>query len=94
MIENLYIRKDETISGQLDDEMVMMDIQKGKYFSLNPVATRIWELVEIPRSQAEICRILQEEYEVEPSRCSGEVMEFLEELVKMGLVLITREQTA
>ena len=43
-----YIRNSRTISGRLHDELVMMDMEKGKYFSLNPVATRIWDLLEKP----------------------------------------------
>ena len=43
-----YVRNSKTISGRLHDEMVMMDIEQGKYFSLNPVATRIWDLLESP----------------------------------------------
>jgi hypothetical protein len=85
--EKNFIRNDETISGRLNDEMVMMDIHKGKYFALNPVATRIWDLLDQPVSTKEICTLLLEEYDVEASRCFKEVREYLEEMVKLGLIL-------
>lgn len=65
----------------------MMDISQGKYFSLNPVATRIWELLERPMTIAELCFILQDEYDVEAERCRIEVQAYLAEMVRMGLVL-------
>jgi hypothetical protein len=82
-----YIRNDKTISGRLHDEMVMMDIDKGKYFSLNPVATRIWELLDKPLDINEICQYLVEEYEVNSSQCHKETSDYLEKMVKSGLVL-------
>jgi Coenzyme PQQ synthesis protein D (PqqD) len=85
-----YTRNAKTISGRLHDEMVMMDLEQGKYFSLNPVATRIWELLENPHSADEICGTLMEEYEVEPDHCRSEVIQVLEELLGMGLVLASR----
>jgi len=65
----------------------MMDMEKGKYFSLNPVATRIWDLLENPLSLDELCGLLMEEYEVEAEQCRTEVTEVIAEMVKLGLVL-------
>lgn len=84
-----YIRNEQTISGQIQDEMVMMDLDKGKYFAFNPVATRIWDLLQKPFSIEELCSLLIEEYEVSESQCREEVEELLAELVKLGLVLET-----
>jgi PqqD family protein of HPr-rel-A system len=81
-----YVRNDETISGRLNDELVMMDIPKGKYFSLNPVATHIWDLLKQPLTLDEICEKLLEEYEVEPQKCRVEVENHLMEMNKLGLV--------
>jgi len=81
-----YIRNSKTISGRLHDELVMMDIEQGKYFSLNPVATRIWDLLEKPYSLEDLCLALMDEYEVEIERCMVEVKEHLNMMVKMGLI--------
>ena len=82
-----YIRNSKTISGRLHDELVMMDIDQGKYFSLNPAATRIWDLLDKYLGVDELCRQLKEEYEVDFTQCTKEVEEFLNEMLKLGLVL-------
>lgn len=82
-----YKRNENTISGRLHDELVMMDIDKGKYFALNPVATRIWDLLENPLSIDELCNLLMEEYDVSESQCREEVQEVVEEMVKLGVVV-------
>jgi len=81
-----YIRNSKTISGRLSDEMVMMDIDQGKYFSLNPVATRIWDLLERLLTIDELCLTLMNEYNVDPERCRTDVDEYLSVMVKIGLV--------
>mgnify|MGYP001462682639 CR=1 FL=1 len=82
-----YIRNSKTISGRLHDELVMMDIGQGKYFSLNPVATRVWDLLENPLSLDELRGRLMEEYEVDIEQCRAEVTEVISEMVKLGVVL-------
>ena len=81
-----YKRNNETISGKLHDEQVMLDIEKGKYFSLNPVATRIWEILEQPKELTELCSKLMDEYDVEIEQCKKETNEHLKKMIKMGLI--------
>jgi hypothetical protein len=85
-----YIRNTKTISGRLHDELVMMDLDQGKYFSLNPVATRIWDLLEKPFSLEDLCACLMDEFEVEPEQCLADTEELLTEMVKLGLILETK----
>jgi hypothetical protein len=82
-----YRRNEKTLTGQLHDELVMMDIDQGKYFSLNNVGTRIWELLENPMSQDELCSALMEEYEVDEEQCREETGELLREMGRLGLVV-------
>lgn len=88
---NKYIRKKETISGRLHDELVMMDIDKGKYFSLNPIATRIWDLLEQALTLEELCSLLMMEFEVEAEHCRADVEAHLKEMQKLKLVLVMKE---
>ncbi len=81
-----YQRNEQTVSGQLHDELVMMDIQQGRYFALNPTATRIWELLENPLDMEGLCRILCREFDVEPEQCHREVQLHLNEMTKLKLL--------
>ncbi len=89
MSHKTYRRKQETISGRLHDQLVMMDIDKGQYFALNPVATRIWELLEKPQTIEALCNSLLDEFEVDPGRCQKEVQKHLDEMAKLDLIVAT-----
>jgi hypothetical protein len=82
-----YIRSSKTISGRLSDEMVMMDIDKGKYFALNPVATRIWDLLEQALTLDDLCLMLSEEYEVDHMQCKSEVEQYITKMEGLGLII-------
>jgi hypothetical protein len=66
--------------------MVMMSVDAGRYYGLNAVASRIWELLDTPRSASELCHHIVEEFEVDSTTCDAEVRRFLGELLKHGIV--------
>jgi hypothetical protein len=84
-----YIRNNETISGRLHDELVIMDIDKGKYFSMNPVATYIWDLLEAPIGLENLCLKLMEDYEVAADQCQTDTQVYLDDMLKLGLITVT-----
>lgn len=81
-----YIRNKEIISGQIQDEIVMMDIESGEYYSLNSVATRIWELLENEMDINSLCEALIMEFDVGKKQCVEEAKEHLEKLMELNLV--------
>ena len=43
---SLIARSSELVSSDIDGEVVMMSIENGKYYGLDKVGSRIWELLE------------------------------------------------
>lgn len=83
-----YSRNEQIIDGELDDNQVMMHLDKGKFFGLNPVAKRIWQLIETPKTIEEIIALLLEEYDVQETQCLQEVNEFLDKAIQCEIVII------
>ena len=49
-----YQRNTQVIDGTIDSSQVIMHVERGKYFGLNPIGKRIWELIEKPKNIEEI----------------------------------------
>jgi hypothetical protein len=81
-----YYRNSQIIDGELDDNQVMMHLEKGKYFGLNPVGKRIWDIIQQPKSFDEIVENLLNEFNVEQSRCTKEVKEFLDKAIENDII--------
>ena len=56
-------RNPEMIFTDLDDTVVMMDPDEGRYYELDPVGSRIWALLETARPVAQVCDRLVDEYD-------------------------------
>jgi hypothetical protein len=68
------------------EEAVMMSVAAGRYYGLNAVASRIWELLDSPKTIAQVCTRLSEEFEVDAQTFEAEVLKFVQDLIDNGLV--------
>jgi hypothetical protein len=75
-------------SCRLGDESVVLDLKQGRYFGMNDVAARVLELLEGPRSLAELKEKLVAEYDVDAARCETDLRALASRLVELGLVEI------
>ena len=91
---NTVLHRVQTVmESKVGDESMMMDIDKGMYYALNPVSSRIWALLEHPLSVEAVCTHLLEEYAVEPSVCEQEVTTFLNQLLDRKILTVVRHET-
>ncbi len=86
-LKNTVIYRNPTaISSDLDGEAVILDMESGKYHSLDTTGTRVWELLEDKISFNDIVLKLMSEYSVEGQQCTTDVKEFINQLIDLGLV--------
>ena len=76
----------QILSSTIDDEVVMMSSEKGMYYNLNPIGSRIWELLETPQTIESLCTQLMDEYDVDEATCKQETEEFIQSLAERGLI--------
>jgi len=69
-----------------DDEIVMMNVEKGMYYGMDDIESYIWELMEHPLSISQLCDALTERYHVTREVCYKDILEFLHELHEEGLI--------
>ncbi len=74
------------VMSSIGDDTVLLDLEQNDYFGMNAVGTRVWELLESARPVASLCRRLEEEFSVPPDQCQADVLAFLNQLAKEGLV--------
>jgi hypothetical protein len=79
-------RNPEMVFSEMDGEIVMMSIENSEYYGLDPVASRIWELLEQPATIAQLVEKLLEEYEVDYDTCLKDVIAFSDELLEKKIL--------
>ncbi len=88
-LESIVSYRSDLDTTDIDGDKVMMDLEKGQYFALNSVASRIWEELEKPVKINDIIETLLNEYEVDRETCEQNVLEFIKgldnaQLISMG----------
>ena len=78
MAEVTWRRSDDWVGSQIEDGYVMVNINTGKYVSLNRTADAIWKALETPRTAHELCELLQAQFEVAAPACARSVAAALE----------------
>jgi hypothetical protein len=81
----IRIRKD-VVFRELEGEMVLLNLATGVYFGLDPIGTRIWELIDAHRSTDEIVSAVTAQYEVDAETCRADLGRFFQALRDNELV--------
>jgi hypothetical protein len=77
------------VEAEVDGELVALHIENGKCYGFNGTATRIWSLLGEPKSLAQLCRDIVDEYEVSREGFEEEIFVFIQELQADGLVKVS-----
>ena len=87
-LSSVASRNEAIVFTDLDDTIVMMDVDEGQYYELDPIGARIWALIESPRPVAEICDALADEFDADPDTCRQDTLEFLETASEYRIVQV------
>lgn len=78
----------DLIAAEADGEVLMMDVESGNYFGLNAVASFVWHQLEAPRTVADVCAVIQSEFEVDEEQCMTDLLAHLQAMIADGLVVV------
>ena len=72
----------------IDDEVVVMSLDSGDFFSLTDISREIWQLIDGTRSRNVIIAELAQAYEGNLEAISVDVDDFLNRLQETGFIAI------
>lgn len=87
----LATRREGLIEAEVDGEIVALHVETGTCYGFNQTATRIWSLLEQPKTLAQLCAALGDEFDVDPDQCEGDVEALLRELSDDNLVTLSND---
>jgi hypothetical protein len=86
MTSSIWRRVDHFVSTPVDDGVVILDLNKGVYYSFTETAAAIWGLFEEDRGQSEIEAALVKRFDVSAEVCAVKVADFIGELAAKDLI--------
>lgn len=76
------------------EELVILQVDTGRYYSLNALGMQVWELVQHPTRIGDIVESITSAYEVERTRCEADVIALLQDMARNQLVSVHEDGTS
>ena len=89
-----FVRCDSVVSRVIAGETLIIPVCKGvgdlaSIYSLNGVASAIWNAIQQPRRKEEIVDVIEQEFDAERKQIEHDVDAFLTEMHAAGLIGVT-----
>lgn len=72
---------------EIDEEVVVMNLESGEFFSLTGTARAIWQLIDGSRNRDGLLQDLARDFDAEPQVLAADLDPFLAGLAKAGLIV-------
>ena len=82
-----FVVSNRQVACVVGGEAVILHLDDGVYYSLNPVGARVWDLLQQPRTTEELVARVTEEFDVAAERCLLDVEELISALRERALVV-------
>ncbi len=69
-----------------DEELVVLDSETHRFYSLNSTAKRVYELAIQGLNEVAICQHIGEEFDIDPAECAADIAAILKELCEQGVL--------
>jgi hypothetical protein len=75
------------LSREIGGETVLLNLDSGVYYGLDAVGTRAWNLLTQEHTLADVCAIMEQEYEVSPEMLRSDLATLVRELCDKQLLM-------
>ena len=93
-LDSIIAAAQQQVSSDIGGETAILNLKNGVYYGLDPVGTRIWELIQEPITVKVIKETILAEYEVESERCENDLLALLNDMAKENLIDVTEDETS
>ncbi len=80
------LRSDRILKEEAGGTVVLLDMDDGRYFTLDEVGGRVWDLCDGSRTVLEMAALLEDEYEAPQAAIERDLLALLTDLAHERLV--------
>jgi len=84
--ESRIVASKDQVSCDLAGEAAILNLKNSVYYGLDPVGARVWNLIQEPKTLAEIRDTLLGIYDVDSLKLESDLRALLTELAEQGLI--------
>lgn len=88
------VNEPKVVSETLDGETIAIDLESGSYFSMNPAASVVWNLILDGHPVAAFPAVVAARFDVSAEDAAADIARFVENLVRDRLVVAAEPRAA
>lgn len=78
---------EQVLTSKVGDETVLLNLQTGMYYSLDPVGTRFIELLQRTSRLDEVHHALLEQFDVSTAKLEADLLKLSQDMLTRGLLV-------
>lgn len=79
---------DDTVFRELAGEAILLQLEEGMYFGLDPVGTRLWQLMAERGALRDVFDVARQEFDVDPSTLERDLLALVRQLAEKKLLSV------
>ncbi|HEU5077385.1 MAG TPA: PqqD family protein [Polyangiaceae bacterium] len=79
---------EQVFAERVDDETVLLELEAGSYYGLDPVAARLWDLLGELGSIEAVAEVASGEYDVSLEQLTEDLNALVAELAERNLIVM------
>ena len=84
--ESIVVVSKDQMASDIAGETVILGLTAGRYYGLDAVGARVWQLIQTPMTVSDLVGTITSEYEVDRERCEADLLTLLRRMSEAGLV--------
>jgi hypothetical protein len=90
---SIVVAAKDHVSCPLGDDIIILDLRAGLYFSLDNVGAMVWQLIQQPRTMQDLRAAILEAFDVSTDVCERDLVALLQQLAAKDLIEIRNAAT-
>jgi hypothetical protein len=82
-------RGHDLLEATLDDEIILLSVARGYYYSLDDIGSDIWHRIVTPCRAAALFEALAKDYDADEATIARDVLPLLREMASEGLIEVS-----
>lgn len=82
---SFFVASSDVVSSNLSEEIILLNLVTGQYFSTNRVGAAIWSVLSTPASIESIVAHVVYEFDVSPEQCRDDVLRLVLSMEAAGI---------
>ena len=93
-LQSVVVVTKQQLASSIGAETVILGLETGRYYGVDSVGARVWQIIQEPSRVADIRDVIVAEYDVDPRVCETDLLALLGQMAAGKLIEVQAERNS